>query len=134
MIMNKNVIKKLTVALVITTILLVLWWLFVLIKTTKNTPSAKINRAPDVIVSQSNKAALTVNLVKPSRTLMNQNIAANGSISPWQESIIGAEVNGLQLNNVLVNVGDIVKRGQVIAEFSANTIHCLLYTSPSPRD
>jgi HlyD family secretion protein len=67
------------------------------------------------------KAALTVTTVQPARNMMHQSIAANGSIAPWQEALIGAEVNGLQLNQVLVNVGDTVKRGQVLAEFSAAT-------------
>lgn len=68
------------------------------------------------------KAALTVDLVKPTRTSMNQNIAANGSILPWQEAIVGSEVNGLMLMQVLVNVGDSVKKGQLLAQFSASTI------------
>lgn len=68
------------------------------------------------------KAALTITTVRPERRMMRQSIAANGSIAPWQEALIGAEVNGLQINQVNVNVGDIVKRGQVIAEFSATTI------------
>jgi HlyD family secretion protein len=82
------------------------------------------SEAPDVKTTDitQTKAALTVTTVRPALTMMRQSIAANGSIAPWQEAIIGAEVNGLQLNNVLVNVGDVVKRGQVIAEFSATTI------------
>ena len=68
------------------------------------------------------KAALTVDLVKPARALMSQNIAANGSILPWQEAIVGSEVNGLMLTQVLVNVGDSVKKGQLLAQFSASTI------------
>ena len=126
MFMNKNVIKNLTIALVIAAILLGIWWLYTLVNTTENTTNnsqeANINGATDTNVSQSTKAALTVNLVKPSRTLMNQNIAANGSISPWQEAVIGSESSGLMLAQVLVNVGDKVKRGQLLAEFSTATI------------
>ena len=68
------------------------------------------------------KAALTVDLVKPARTVINQKLAANGSIAPWQEAIIGSEVNGLTLSQVLVNVGDTVKKGQILAQFSASTL------------
>ena len=68
------------------------------------------------------KAALTVDLVKPTRTLIKQKLAANGSIAPWQEAIIGSEVNGLTLSLVLVNVGDAVKKGQILAQFSASTL------------
>jgi RND family efflux transporter MFP subunit len=126
MFMNKNVIKNLTIALVIAAILLGIWWLYTLVNTTENTTNnsqeANINGTTDTTVSQSTKAALTVNLVKPSRTLMNQNITANGSISPWQEAVIGSESSGLMLAQVLVNVGDKVKRGQLLAEFSTATI------------
>lgn len=68
------------------------------------------------------KAALTVDLVQLSQTIMNQNLAANGNIAPWQEAIIGSEANGLQLNSVMVNIGDVVKHGQLLASFSASTI------------
>jgi len=68
------------------------------------------------------KPALTVEQVKPQRTMMHQTIIANGSVAAWQEAIIGAEVNGLAIKEVLVNVGDTVKRGQVIARFNDSTI------------
>ncbi len=45
-------------------------------------------------------------------------IAANGNIAPWQEASIGTEANGLRLAEVRVNVGDVVKRGQVLATFA----------------
>jgi HlyD family secretion protein len=68
------------------------------------------------------KAALTVDLVRPARNTISHTVAANGSISPWQEAIVGSEVNGLMLTQVLVNVGDSVKQGQLLAQFSASTI------------
>jgi HlyD family secretion protein len=72
-------------------------------------------------VSNTN-AALTVNTVKIKRTMLNLTIPANGNIAAWQEAVVGAEVNGLLLNEVLVNVGDSVKRGQVLARFASGTI------------
>jgi HlyD family secretion protein len=68
------------------------------------------------------KAALTVDLVRPARNTIANTVAANGSVSPWQEAVIGSESNGLMLTEVLVNVGDNVKRGQLLAKFSASTI------------
>ena len=68
------------------------------------------------------KTALTVDLVKPTRSTIKQTITANGSIFPWQEAVIGSESNGLMLNQVLVNIGDNVKRGQLLAQFSTATI------------
>lgn len=50
-------------------------------------------------------------------------LIANGNIAPWQEAIVGAEVDGLKLSAVNVNVGDVVHKGQVLAEFSKDTVH-----------
>lgn len=72
------------------------------------------------------KPALTVDQVIPKLTMMHGSIFANGSVSAWQEAIIGAEVNGLAIQEVLVNVGDQVKRGQVIARFNDRSIQAEL--------
>lgn len=72
-------------------------------------------------VSNTN-AALTVNTVKIKRTMLNSTIPANGNISAWQEAVVGAEVNGLLLTEVLVNVGDTVKRGQILARFASGIV------------
>ena len=67
------------------------------------------------------KAALTVTAVQPQSKALGLQLSANGNIAPWQEAIIGAEVNGLKLTEVRVNVGDVVKKGQVLATFSSDT-------------
>jgi HlyD family secretion protein len=41
---------------------------------------------------------------------------------PWQEAIIGAELSGLRLTEVLVNVGDTVKRGQPLAKIATDAV------------
>ncbi len=69
------------------------------------------------------KASLTVTTVKPQQTTLNKLLSANGNIAAWQESSISSEVNGLLLSEVLVNLGDHVKRGQVLAKFAASTIN-----------
>ena len=63
------------------------------------------------------KAALTVAATQPQRGLLSTALSANGNIAPWQEAIVGAEGNGSRLAEVRVNVGDSVKRGQVLATF-----------------
>ena len=40
----------------------------------------------------------------------------------WQEASVGAEANGLRLAEVRVNVGDRVKKGDVLATFAADTV------------
>ncbi len=67
------------------------------------------------------KAALTVNVVSPQAADWPQAVAANGNVAAWQEAVIGAEVGGLRLTEVLVNVGDSVKRGQVLAQLQSET-------------
>src|SRR3989338_3890950 len=37
--------------------------------------------------------------------------AANGSIIPWQEAIISAQVQGLRISEVKVSIGDHVQQG-----------------------
>jgi HlyD family secretion protein len=67
------------------------------------------------------KAALTVTTVSPTQGALGLQLAANGNVAAWQEASIGAEVNGLKLTDVRVNVGDVVKKGQVLATFSADS-------------
>jgi RND family efflux transporter MFP subunit len=66
--------------------------------------------------------ALTVTVIKPQLADFPQKISANGNIAAWQEAIIGSEANGLRLVEVNVNVGDVVKKGQLLADFATETI------------
>jgi RND family efflux transporter MFP subunit len=68
------------------------------------------------------RPALTVTVARPERSSLPLRIAANGNIAPWQEAVIGTEANGLRLADVKVNVGDAVRRGQVLATFAAETM------------
>ena len=67
------------------------------------------------------KSALTVNTTQPQSAILPLRISANGNVAAWQEASIGAEANGLRLVEVRVNVGDVVKRGQVLAAFASDT-------------
>jgi len=66
------------------------------------------------------KAALTVTVVQPQPAQLAQVVSAGGSIAAWQEASVGAEANGWRLAEVRVNVGDRVRRGQVLATFAAS--------------
>jgi RND family efflux transporter MFP subunit len=65
------------------------------------------------------KPALTVTAVQPQPGSLPLGVVANGSVAAWQEAVVGAEASGLRLAQVRVNVGDRVKRGQVLASFAA---------------
>ncbi|QER39446.1 efflux RND transporter periplasmic adaptor subunit [Acinetobacter suaedae] len=68
------------------------------------------------------KSALTVTVVEPVLQNWKQSFTANGNVAAWQEVVIGSELSGQRLTRVNVNVGDQVKRGQVLAEINSDTI------------
>lgn len=93
-------------------------------KANDKAPSDKaINqKAQAAQVAASGKAALTVTTTRPQLTRLSQTLMANGDIAAWQEASVGSEASGLRLTEVLVNVGDTVRVGQVLARFSDETI------------
>jgi HlyD family secretion protein len=84
--------------------------------------SVGVNAADDKAASAPPKAALTVTVAQPQQSTLARSISANGNITAWQEASIGTEANGLRLSDVKVNVGDAVKRGQVLATFAPDTL------------
>ena len=112
-------VKKNRLIWIVLAIAIALAVYFLVIK--QKSPDVKVASAEKTHAANTN-AALTVNTVKIKRTLLNLTIPANGNIAAWQEAVVGTEVNGLLLNEVLVNVGDKVKRGQVLARFASGTI------------
>ena len=69
------------------------------------------------------KPALTVTTAKPVPARLPIKLTANGNVAAWQEASIGSESGGLKLDEVRVNVGDVVKKGQVLAVFSADSVN-----------
>lgn len=67
-------------------------------------------------------AALTITTTAAQRGDWPEIIRATGAIAPWQEAIIGAEITGQRLTEVLADVGDIVKQGQVLARFDTDNL------------
>ena len=80
------------------------------------------SRAADEAPADTARPALTVSTAQPQRGAVPLRLAANGNVAAWQEASIGAESNGLRLDAVLVNVGDVVKAGQVLARFSPEAV------------
>jgi len=77
---------------------------------------AQDNKAP---AAAAPRPALTVTVATPQRATVATAVAANGNVAAWQEAIVGAEANGMRLAEVLVNVGDVVRKGQVLARFDS---------------
>jgi RND family efflux transporter MFP subunit len=68
------------------------------------------------------RPALTVTTTTPTQAMLPVSLAANGNLAAWQEASVGAEAGGLRIAQVLVNVGDRVKAGQVLATFASDTL------------
>lgn len=68
------------------------------------------------------KPSLTVTVARPEASELAVTLAANGNVAAWQEASVGSESNGLKLAEVRVNVGDLVKKGQLLATFSPESV------------
>ncbi|MBC3935506.1 efflux RND transporter periplasmic adaptor subunit [Undibacterium sp. CY7W] len=68
------------------------------------------------------KPALTVTTTQPTIADIPLRLAANGNVQAWQEAIIGSEANGLRIQELHVNIGDVVQRGQLLASFVSETV------------
>lgn len=64
----------------------------------------------------------SVSLVRAKTQLWLDKFEASGDILPWHESQVSAEVGGLRLASVHVDLGDTVKKGQVLARLDAATV------------
>jgi len=81
--------------------------------------SSRANNPPEKAAP---RPALSVVAITPRAEEWPRVLAANGNIAPWQEAIIGAEVGGHRITEVRVNVGDVVKQGDVLARISPDTL------------
>ncbi len=65
---------------------------------------------------------LSVNLTQAVPRNIPLSLSAYGSVAAWQEAVIGSEVNGLRLVEVRAQIGDTVRKGQVLAVFDDKTV------------
>lgn len=68
------------------------------------------------------RPALTVSLTSPQTQDWPQVLPANGNVVAWQEAVIGAEIANFRITEVRVQVGDFVKKGQVLARIASDTV------------
>ena len=96
--------------------LLALISLGIAIVPSKESPKPKEN------VKQSTRPALSVTVIQPTHLEIPRTLTANGSVAAWQEAIIGAEVSDLRLEDVRVQVGEKVRKGQILATFAKESV------------
>jgi HlyD family secretion protein len=63
-----------------------------------------------------------VAVVTPKIEMWPDQMEAQGNVMPWQETRVGTEIGGLRLVSVMVNAGDVVKKGQVLARLNPVTV------------
>jgi HlyD family secretion protein len=70
--------------------------------------------AAEPVAPAVHRPALTVRTTILREDKWARTISANGSILPWQEAIISAQVQGLRIAEVKVSIGDHVQQGEVL--------------------
>lgn len=64
--------------------------------------------------SAASRPALTVRTTTLQEGKWARSLSANGSIIPWQEAIISAQIQGLRIAEVKAGIGDYVQQGDVL--------------------
>lgn len=64
------------------------------------------------------RPALNVTIVSPDQHIWPVLLEASGAIAPWEEASVGTQIGSYQLIEVRANVGDQVRRGQVLARLN----------------
>ncbi len=68
------------------------------------------------------RPALSVSLTRPQLADWPQVLAADGNVVAWQEAVIGAEIDNFRISEVSVQVGQSVRKGQVLARIASDTV------------
>jgi RND family efflux transporter MFP subunit len=80
--------------------------------------SSACERGTDAAQSAAREAVMTVTATPLERVELTRTIAMNGSVHAWQDVIISPEVGGYRVAEVLVDVGDRVRKGQRLVSLS----------------
>ncbi|HJV24790.1 MAG TPA: efflux RND transporter periplasmic adaptor subunit [Aromatoleum sp.] len=76
----------------------------------------------DAAPAEASRPALTVQVITPKPVSWQQTLTASGNIAPWQETVIGSEIGGIRIAEVRANVGDTVRKGQVLVVLADDVI------------
>jgi RND family efflux transporter MFP subunit len=82
--------------------------------------------AEPAFAQQNEATALTVALAKPTERQWPETVPASGWLKPWHEAIIAAEIDGLRITDVLVDVGSIVAKGQPLVRLADDAVRAEL--------
>ena len=79
------------------------------------------DKAPPA-AAQLAKPALTVTVTTPQLVDWPQTLSASGNVAAWQEAVIGPEISNYRITEVRANVGDVVKKGDVLARIASDAV------------
>lgn len=92
-------------------------------------PATRAAPASSAASAAAGRPALTVTVTTPQRADWPMRLPGSGSIAAWQEVVVASEVGGWRLVEVAAQVGDVVKRGQLLARLSTDMVHADLAQS-----
>jgi RND family efflux transporter MFP subunit len=67
-------------------------------------------------------ASMAVTLAKAQIQNMERSITASGPVSPWEEMQLGVELSGVRVTSLKVDVGQAVKRGELLLELDHRSL------------
>ena len=79
-------------------------------------------KAPESAPAAATKPALTVTATQPESADWPQTLKASGNVAAWQEAVIGPEISNYRITEVRVNVGDKVRKGDVLARIASDAV------------
>jgi RND family efflux transporter MFP subunit len=82
--------------------------------------------ADPALAQQKEAPALTVAVAKPAERRWPETVPASGWLKPWHEAVIAAEIGGLRVTDVLVDVGSVVSKGQPLARLADEIVRAEL--------
>lgn len=82
--------------------------------------------SPPASAGSSAAVSLTVSAIQPTPTVLGERLPANGSVAAWQEAVVASEASGLRLADIRAQVGDRVRKGQLLASFAAELVQAEL--------
>ncbi len=71
---------------------------------------------------QTASASMAVSLVTAHSRNIERTIIASGPVSPWEEMQLGVELSGVRVTSLKVDVGQEVKRGQLLLELDHRSL------------
>jgi HlyD family secretion protein len=76
-------------------------------------------------------APIATTLARAERHSITETLAVTGSLVAREEVVVGAEVDGLRIVEILADVGDRVEKGQVLARFDSTMLRAQLAENTS---